>query len=597
MAGEKVQGRLQGGFGREGDGAADHDVGEAAALQIALLHEGAAEVAVGINAGEVLVRAEDSDGAGFAAGHGEHCVLDAVGVVADGEALAGAHDVADPQGEGVADGPARVQAAVGLAGEAEGGLREHGEGVADGEGDEGAGGGGEIKGAGFAGDAGDDGEIRQAGEAVVGGAGEADDGHPAAADEGYELQSFAAFAAVAEQQGDIAVAENAEITVRGFRRMQEDGGRSGAGEGGGDFGPHMVAFAHTGHNQFAAPADTVRQERDGGGDGGIGGLGDAGELLGIEAEIGAGLFEKGFGRKRRIHGVPLPYLTGEAIFFSRGSGQRAASGVNKGLMNEVAQAEPWTMTRLRAQHGAARRAALEAIYRQYNHAGYRAGDPVSRVWRYTAAEDREVMAWMAAALAYGRVASILQGLDELDRRWEGMPARCVRECSAAELRKLMQGFVYRWTRGSHVAGMLSGWQAAGVGLRSALRESADYRGTLGRVRREFLAAAVEDPGHLFPNPEGPGACKRLAMWLRWMARRDEIDPGLWAADLNPARLWVPLDTHMFRIARGLGLTRRRQPDAEAARRITAAFARMCPADPLRYDFGITRIGMGVSGAD
>jgi uncharacterized protein (TIGR02757 family) len=83
------------------------------------------------------------------------------------------------------------------------------------------------------------------------------------------------------------------------------------------------------------------------------------------------------------------------------------------------------------------------------------------------------------------------------------------------------------------------------------------------------------------------------MWLRWMVRRDRIDPGPWAEMLSPAHLWIPLDTHMFRIARRLRLTRRHIADAEAARRVTAAFARMEPGDPLKYDFAITRLGMGV----
>lgn len=243
-------------------------------------------------------------------------------------------------------------------------------------------------------------------------------------------------------------------------------------------------------------------------------------------------------------------------------------------------------------HGAERAAMLEGLYARYNDAVYRAGDPVSFVWGYAVREDREVAAWMAAALAYGRVGSILKGLAELDRRWEGQPGRFVRETSVREKEKAMRGFVYRWTRGEQVVAMLRGWEVLGAGMAERLAgDRRGYRAALGGIRRDVLALGV-DPEHLFPNPEGPGACKRLAMWLRWMARRDAVDPGLWAEVLSPAKLWVPLDTHMFRIARQLGLTRRRQADGEAAVRITRAFARMCPEDPLRYDFAVTRLGMG-----
>ncbi|MCC5847566.1 MAG: TIGR02757 family protein [Verrucomicrobia bacterium] len=245
-------------------------------------------------------------------------------------------------------------------------------------------------------------------------------------------------------------------------------------------------------------------------------------------------------------------------------------------------------------HGPARKEALEALYHAYNHARYRAGDPVSYVWQYPDPADREVAAWIAAALAYGRVASILNSLDDLSRRWEHQPAAFLRQASDREMRKALSGFVHRWTRGEHVLGMLAGWRELTSSQDLPARLAAHphgYRAALDGIRTDLLACAPEDPDHLFPNPAGPGACKRLAMWLRWMTRKDEIDPGLWADTLAPARLWVPLDTHMFRISRRLGLTRRKSPDGEAARRITAAYARICPEDPLRYDFGITRLGM------
>jgi uncharacterized protein (TIGR02757 family) len=86
------------------------------------------------------------------------------------------------------------------------------------------------------------------------------------------------------------------------------------------------------------------------------------------------------------------------------------------------------------------------------------------------------------------------------------------------------------------------------------------------------------------------ACKRLHLFLRWMARKDEVDPGVWSG-LDPARLMIPLDTHMFRIARTLELTRRKQADMRAALEITEAFRTICPEDPARYDFSLTRLGI------
>jgi uncharacterized protein (TIGR02757 family) len=99
-----------------------------------------------------------------------------------------------------------------------------------------------------------------------------------------------------------------------------------------------------------------------------------------------------------------------------------------------------------------------------------------------------------------------------------------------------------------------------------------------------------EPDSLLSAPEKGSACKRLHLYLRWMARRDDVDPGCWTR-LRPELLVVPLDTHMHRAARALRLTRRKQPNLAAALDVTAAFRRMNPTDPLKYDFALTRLGI------
>ena len=95
---------------------------------------------------------------------------------------------------------------------------------------------------------------------------------------------------------------------------------------------------------------------------------------------------------------------------------------------------------------------------------------------------------------------------------------------------------------------------------------------------------------LLANPNRGGTAKRWMMWLRWFVRSDEIDFG-GHANLGAHRLIVPLDTHVFRISRYLGLTRRRSPGFAAAMDVTAALQLLSPRDPLRYDFSMSRIGI------
>jgi uncharacterized protein (TIGR02757 family) len=96
--------------------------------------------------------------------------------------------------------------------------------------------------------------------------------------------------------------------------------------------------------------------------------------------------------------------------------------------------------------------------------------------------------------------------------------------------------------------------------------------------------------YFFPRPAAGSACKRLNLFLRWMVRQDAIDLGVWKG-VSPARLVVPLDTHVIRLGRCLRLTRYQSPGWKMAADITAALRRIDPGDPVRYDFSLCHVGM------
>ena len=103
----------------------------------------------------------------------------------------------------------------------------------------------------------------------------------------------------------------------------------------------------------------------------------------------------------------------------------------------------------------------------------------------------------------------------------------------------------------------------------------------------------------FPSPASGSACKRLCMYLRWMVRpADGIDLGLWR-EVSAAKLVIPVDAHIQRISRYLGLTNRKQADWRMAREITQALRRLDPADPVKYDFSLCHLGIseGCDGRD
>jgi uncharacterized protein (TIGR02757 family) len=113
---------------------------------------------------------------------------------------------------------------------------------------------------------------------------------------------------------------------------------------------------------------------------------------------------------------------------------------------------------------------------------------------------------------------------------------------------------------------------------------------LRRFYAEIDAGARGRCGHLLADPAGGSACKRWMLFLRWMVRRDAVDPGGWEA-VGARRLVIPLDVHIKRICTRLGLTRRRQADLRTALEITDAFRCIEPDDPVKYDFALARLGI------
>jgi uncharacterized protein (TIGR02757 family) len=114
---------------------------------------------------------------------------------------------------------------------------------------------------------------------------------------------------------------------------------------------------------------------------------------------------------------------------------------------------------------------------------------------------------------------------------------------------------------------------------------------LARFRETWGEKIPRERDFLFPDPRKGSACKRHNMFLRWVVRGDDgVDLGIWTI-LRPRNLIVPLDTHMARLGNWLGLTSRNSPDWRMAEEITEGFRAVCPEDPVRYDFALTRIGI------
>lgn len=239
---------------------------------------------------------------------------------------------------------------------------------------------------------------------------------------------------------------------------------------------------------------------------------------------------------------------------------------------------------------------LEEARRRYHHRELAGTDPIVFLYHYEDWRDREVVGLVAACLAYGRVAQIRQSVGRVLGILGPSPAGFLGEVSDARLARRLSGFRHRFADAGHVKALLAAIRdiRADFGsLNAAFREgSTTEDDTVLPALRRFCARLRRDgdPGHLVPMPEKGSAMKRMNLYLRWMVREDDVDPGGWSG-VAPRRLVVPLDTHLHRAGRIMGFTARGQADMKTALEITAGFRRFAPEDPVRYDFALTRPGI------
>jgi uncharacterized protein (TIGR02757 family) len=266
---------------------------------------------------------------------------------------------------------------------------------------------------------------------------------------------------------------------------------------------------------------------------------------------------------------------------------------------------------LAAQNRITLKERLEDLRARYD-ARFLDSDPVGIVRRFEDPDDREIVALIAAGLAYGRVASIRASVDNVLARMGSHPARFVAAFNPAKEAGRFDGFVHRFTRGRDIALLLHLVRQAKE--RSGSLEKFFVEGdpepgapTLGAALdvfgerlfaldpRPFVPEGViprrDGARWLLPVPGGGSACKRSCLFLRWMVRRDDgVDCGVWST-VSPARLVLPIDTHLLRVVRALGWTRRKSAGWPMAEEVTARLRGLDPDDPTRFDFALCRLGI------
>ncbi len=242
---------------------------------------------------------------------------------------------------------------------------------------------------------------------------------------------------------------------------------------------------------------------------------------------------------------------------------------------------------------------LDRLLQEQDTEAHLENDPLGIVREFSAAGDREVVGLLAATLAFGNVTTIRRSVRRVLRVLGEHPADFVANIEPRKLGRHLQSFRHRIYRGRHVTRMLMRaaalrrkYGSVGAYMRAEYtRTGGDFREALASMADE-LRGPDPDRGmaHLVSDPRAGSACKRLLLYSRWMVRPDDgLDLGLW--DLPPDALIIPLDTHVHRITRNLGLTQRADASWRTAEEVTAALRGLDPLDPVKYDFALCHLGV------
>ena len=264
------------------------------------------------------------------------------------------------------------------------------------------------------------------------------------------------------------------------------------------------------------------------------------------------------------------------------------------------------------------RTTLDALYasRSLHHLD---NDPLMFCHRYHDPADQEIAAVIASSFAYGSIVIILRTLEAVFSELGRSPRKYIEQFNPHAALHTFSRFKHRFNDARDLCALFSALQQmvkqAGTVhsffLQGHTAADSDTANSLNNYTKAVLGLDYSDvfgseriphDSHfpfLFPAPASGSACKRLCMMLRWLARpADGIDLGLWNG-ITPAQLVIPVDTHISRISRYLGLSRRSAADWRMAQEITSALRTFDPADPVKYDFSLAHLGIsdGCNGKD
>ena len=243
---------------------------------------------------------------------------------------------------------------------------------------------------------------------------------------------------------------------------------------------------------------------------------------------------------------------------------------------------------------------LDELYRATNRPEFIPADPVKFPHRYESGSDREIAAFLAATIAWGRRDLILKSAEKMfalmgtgpyafvmEGNYRVLKDGCIhRTFFERDLRYFCKGLRACYTRYGSLEALFASAADVWEGI-SLFRETMAQGNSLAQANRAAYSKHIA-------NPASNSACKRLHLALRWLVRREgPVDLGLWKG-ISPSALYIPLDLHVGRAARELGLLPdgRKANDKKAVISLTEKLREFCPEDPVKYDLALFGYSIG-----
>ena len=240
---------------------------------------------------------------------------------------------------------------------------------------------------------------------------------------------------------------------------------------------------------------------------------------------------------------------------------------------------------------------LDQKVKQYNSIDFIEKDPISIAHQFTQQQDIEIAGFFAAIFAWGNRITIINKSKELLQRMDNDPFHFCTQHQDKDLKKLL-GFAHRTFNTTdllYCIAFLKHHYATHKSLETAFFNNCNsVEEALIHFHHYFFSledAPSRTKKHI-ASPLAGSTCKRLNMFLRWMVRSDAqaVDFGIWKR-VAPSALIMPVDVHVARVSRNLGIIKRKQTDWQTAIELTNYCRTLDAADPVKYDFALFSLGV------